>query len=92
LIAAGVVLTGGTSKMEGAVELAEEIFHMPVRLASPQGVDGLSEIVKNPIYSTGVGLLLYAQKQQQDGSLDNRRKSNVGGTFARMKNWFKENF
>lgn len=60
LVAAGMVLTGGTSKMEGVIELAEEIFHMPVRVGSPQNTKGLSEIVNNPIYSTGVGLVLYA--------------------------------
>ena len=68
LIAAGIVLTGGSSKMEGAVELAEEIFHMPVRLASPQTVTGLTEMVKNPIYATGVGLLKYGQKQVASGA------------------------
>jgi cell division protein FtsA len=92
MIAAGVVLTGGTSKMEGVVELAEEIFHMPVRLAAPQGVTGLAEIVKNPIYATGVGLLLYAQKQLQNETPEERKKVNVGGFLARMKGWFKDNF
>ncbi|ANF57543.1 cell division protein FtsA [Halotalea alkalilenta] len=62
LIAAGVVLTGGTSRMEGVTELAEEIFHMPVRIASPQNVRGLADVVRNPIYSTGVGLLLYGMR------------------------------
>src|SRR5690606_29605622 len=66
LLAAGIVLTGGTSKMEGVVELAEEIFHAPVRIGSPQNVKGLADIVRNPIYSTGVGLLLYGLKQHQD--------------------------
>jgi len=64
LIGAGIVLTGGTSKMEGVVELAEEIFHMPVRLARPVGVSGLSGEIDNPIYSTSVGLLLYAAGQE----------------------------
>lgn len=64
MLAAGMVLTGGTSKMEGVVELAEEIFHMPVRIGMPQDVSGLSDIVRNPTYSTGVGLLLYGMKQQ----------------------------
>lgn len=63
MLAAGIVLTGGTSKMEGAVELAEEIFHMPVRLGSPQQVQGLKDIVDNPIYATGVGLLIFGQQQ-----------------------------
>src|ERR1700741_5512995 len=62
VIAAGVVLTGGSSKMEGAVELAEESFHMPVRLASPQHVTGLADVVRNPIYATAVGLLLYGRE------------------------------
>jgi cell division protein FtsA len=60
LVAAGIVLTGGTSKMEGAVELAEEIFHMPVRLARPDGVGGVDDLLSNPIYATAIGLLLYA--------------------------------
>ena len=59
MVPAGVVLTGGTSKMEGVVELAEEIFHMPVRVGYPQTVRGLHDIVRNPIYATSVGLLQY---------------------------------
>ena len=59
LIAAGIVLTGGSSKMEGVVELAEEVFHMPVRLGVPQYVTGLIDVVRNPIHATGVGLLLF---------------------------------
>lgn len=92
LVAAGIVLTGGTSKMEGVVDLAEEIFHMPVRLATPQGVDGLVDIVKNPIYATGVGLLIYGQRQQLEGSFNQQRGSGVVGVFDRIKTWFKDNF
>lgn len=66
MLAAGMVLTGGTSKMEGVVELAEEIFHMPVRIGMPHDVSGLSDIVQNPTYSTAVGLLLYGMKQSQE--------------------------
>ena len=64
LIAAGVVLTGGSSKIEGAVDLAEEIFHMPVSLGKPKNVSGLSDIVRNPIYSTAVGLLQHGAMQE----------------------------
>lgn len=85
--AAGVVLTGGTSKMEGVVELAEEIFHMPVRLGSPQNVSGLKDIVNNPIYATGVGLLLYGKQQHamravagQQAPLD---------WWSKVKRWFQ---
>lgn len=67
MVAAGVVLTGGTSRMEGVVELAEEIFHMPVRIACPQNVRGLADVVRNPIYSTGVGLLHYALQEARQG-------------------------
>lgn len=93
LIPAGIVLTGGTSKIEGAVELAEEIFHMPVRLGVPQSVKGLTDVVRNPIYSTGVGLLQYGQKAQQDGA--NRSVSNKQqdvSLISRMKKWFQGNF
>ena len=59
LIAGGVVLTGGSSKMEGLIDLAEEVFHMPVRMGVPRYVTGLVDVVRNPIYATGVGLLLF---------------------------------
>jgi cell division protein FtsA len=93
LIPAGVVLTGGTSKMEGVVELAEEIFHMPVRVGLPHGVEGLTDIVRNPIFSTGVGLLQYGLKRQTDEpSSSSNRNAGGDGWFARLKNWFRNNF
>ena len=88
LIAAGIVLTGGSSKMEGVIELAEEIFHMPVRLGIPQFVSGLAENVKNPIYATGVGLLLHGQKQIQDRMTGISVNGGVKGIFGRMKSWY----
>jgi cell division protein FtsA len=87
LIAAGVVLTGGSSKIEGVVELAEEIFHMPVRVGKPQGVTGLTDIVRNPIYSTAVGLLLYGAKQQDKGKVV-PTTSTMNGIVGRIRNWF----
>ncbi len=92
IIAAGVVLTGGTSKMEGVVELAEEIFHMPVRVGSPIGIHGLVDIVSNPIYSTGVGLLKYGLKQQEDSSARTSRDGNGATMLTRMKRWLQGNF
>jgi cell division protein FtsA len=93
LIAAGIVLTGGTSKMEGVIELAEEIFHMPVRLGAPQNIRGLSDIVNNPIYSTGVGLLIYAMKQQQGSSrTSTTTKEAQGSLFSKIKKIFQSNF
>ncbi|MBY4676355.1 cell division protein FtsA [Marinobacterium arenosum] len=99
LVAAGIVLTGGTSKMEGAVELAEEIFHMPVRLAKPQGVRGMEEVMSNPIYATGMGLLLYAKQNFEPSqspvplvaeSMEPREPAD--GLMSRMKAWFQGNF
>ena len=92
LVAAGIVLTGGTSRMEGVVELAEEIFHMPVRLAVPQGMTGLADVVNNPMYSTGVGLLVYGFKQQELGRAHPSRHEESGNVLERFKNWFKGNF
>ncbi len=90
-IAAGIVLTGGSAKMEGAVELAEEIFHMPVRLGLPQHVMGLVEVVSNPIHATGVGLLLYARANGLAGA-DKPIYGGVKNVLERMKAWFQGNF
>ena len=92
LIAAGVVLTGGSSKMEGVVELAEEIFHMPVRIGIPQYVTGLSDVVKNPIYATGVGLLLFGRKHMHDAAKTVHMHKGIGHVLERMKSWFHGNF
>ena len=93
LIAAGIVLTGGTSKMEGVVELAEEIFHMPVSIGHPQGVTGLTDIVRNPIYSTAVGLLIYGAKQQFDGVVGTPPPAiAMTGVVDKVKNWFLGNY
>jgi cell division protein FtsA len=91
MLAAGIVLTGGTSKMEGVVDLAEEIFHAPVRIGAPHNVDGLADIVRNPIYSTGVGLLLYGLKQfQEQGGLVARGDPQIT-LVGRVKSWFQGN-
>jgi cell division protein FtsA len=92
LIAAGVVLSGGSSRVEGLVELAEEIFHMPVRLGVPHTVAGLNDVIRNPAYATGVGLLLHGRQHLFSGE----RPMSGGGGFRsiwlRMKNWFQGNF
>ncbi|WMS88670.1 cell division protein FtsA [Pleionea litopenaei] len=88
IIPAGIVLTGGSSKMEGLIELAEEVFHMPVRLGMPQFVKGLSDVVRNPIYATGVGLLLYGHQQTKEFNYTPKRTNNVNSLIERMKSWF----
>jgi cell division protein FtsA len=92
IIAAGVVLTGGSSKMEGAVELAEEVFHTQVRLGAPQHVAGLVEVVRNPIHATGVGLLIYGLQHQELMQPGRGVSSGFGEVLERMMSWFKGNF
>jgi cell division protein FtsA len=78
--------------MEGAVDLAEEIFHMPVRLGAPQDVQGLLDIVKNPIYSTGVGLLQYGLKQHEHGLVHSVGENSSQNVLGRVRQWFQDNF
>jgi cell division protein FtsA len=93
LIAAGIVITGGSAKMEGAVELAEEVFHMPVRLGSPQYVGGLKEVIRNPIHATGVGLLLYGYENlMRRGRRATPVSGSVSDVWNRMKAWFQKQF
>jgi cell division protein FtsA len=92
LIPAGIVITGGSATMEGVVELAEEIFHMPVRLACPQAVSGMTEVVNNPIYATGVGLLIYGFRQMDLGRAPVLRGEDAPSLFERMKAWFTDHF
>jgi cell division protein FtsA len=89
LVAAGIVLTGGAAKMEGVIELAEEIFHMPVSLGSPRNVAGLKDMVRNPVYATGVGLLLYGKEREEENP---GRKARGRRSFTRLKNWLSDNF
>ena len=89
--AAGVVLTGGSAKMQGVVELAEEIFHMPVNLAAPRGVSGLADIVHNPIYATGVGLAMYGEEREQSNGGQDARGLPWRGLLARARAWLSDN-
>jgi cell division protein FtsA len=92
LLAAGIVLTGGSSKMEGVIELAEEVFHLPVRLGVPQHVGGLVDVVRNPIHATGVGLLLFGNESHAVGHAEHKVGDGFKGMLARMKSWFQGNF
>ena len=91
LVRAGMVLTGGASKMEGVVELAEEMLQMPVRIGIPQGVTGLGEVTGNPVHATGVGLLLMGSQ------IENPRRSvlpgnKVGGLLGKLSKWYRGEF
>jgi len=91
LIRAGLVLTGGASRMEGVVELAEEMLHMPVRIGVPQHVTGLGDVVGNPIHATGVGLLISGSQ------IENPRRpvlppGGVANLLGRLRDWYRGQF
>jgi cell division protein FtsA len=92
LLSSGIVITGGSSAMEGMAELGEEVFHMPVRLGMPQYVGGLAEVVRNPRFATAVGLLLAGMDQHQRHHLSTMQNGSMTQIFNRMKSWFQGNF
>ena len=92
VVAGGVVLTGGSSKMEGLIDLAEEVFHMPVRLGVPQYVTGLVDVVRNPIYATGVGLLLFGYENRSRRIPELPAGGGLKAVWERMRSWFQGNF
>lgn len=92
MIASGIVITGGSAMMKGMVELGEEIFHMPVRMGLPRYVGGLSEVVSNPRYATGVGLVLMGKQQLERHISGQMESSSFGRMMDKMKSWFQGNF
>lgn len=92
LVAGGVVLTGGSAKMTGLIELAEEVFHMPVRLGVPRYVIGMDEVMRNPVYASGVGLLIYARQNRFAKRPELNAGGGVRGVLSRMRSWFQGNF
>ena len=92
LLAAGVVLTGGTALLSGINEMAEQIFDMPVRRGNPTGIGGLSDVVNSPAYTVGVGLIIYGSKQIAGDSVY-KKTGNIFGNMARtIKKWLVEFF
>ncbi len=89
-IASGVVLTGGSSLLDGAVDIAESIFNLPARQGAPKGIGGLVDVVNNPMFSTGVGLVLYGAKNQSAKKFRIRDSNIFNRVMARMKRWFKD--
>ncbi|HON85547.1 MAG TPA: cell division protein FtsA, partial [Syntrophorhabdaceae bacterium] len=98
LLASGVILTGGCANLEGIVELSENIFNLQTRIGFPTGVGGLVDVVNNPIYATGVGLLICGYKNPgvKKSKFEKGRaikKIYTGpNILKRMKEWFKEIF
>jgi cell division protein FtsA len=90
LIPSGVVITGGSALLDGITDVAESVFHLPARLGQPRGISGLVDVVNNPMYATGVGLLLYAAKNHNPQKFRIRDANIFSRLVARMKKWFKE--
>lgn len=99
-LAAGIVLTGGSSQIAGAAQLAESIFHLPVRIGMPKSLrlSGMQDVLHNPIYATGVGLLMYGKQCMQNGAavpgIQGRRRTEPAGPglLARARGWLASNF
>ena len=84
-VAGGVVLTGGSSRMEGLVEMAEDVFDMPVRLGHPNSVTGLGDVIRNPVYATAVGLLTL--DHEAHNHLANVETTGLRRVVDRVRGW-----
>jgi cell division protein FtsA len=90
VITSGMVLTGGSSLLHGITDIAESIFEVPSRLGTPRGISGLIDVVNNPMYATGVGLVLYGAKHQPEKKFRIRDSNIFNRVMTRMKRWFKD--
>ncbi len=89
-LAAGLVLTGGSSRLLGMIELAEDVFDIPVRLGQPQNVGGLNDVVNSPSYATGLGLVQFGHRYhgQESSTQTSVRENHNDGIWKRMRQWF----
>ena len=86
----GVVVTGGTALLDGLIEVAESVFQVPTRLGKPMGISGLVDVVSNPMYATGVGLVLYGAKNRAAKKFRIRDANIFNRLVQRMKRWFMD--
>ncbi|MBT8338534.1 MAG: cell division protein FtsA [Desulfatitalea sp.] len=89
-ISAGIVVTGGTSLLDGVTEIAESALGLPARLGRPSGIIGLTDVVNNPMYATGVGLVIYGARKTPTKKFRIRDRNIFNSIVQRMKKWFKE--
>jgi cell division protein FtsA len=90
MINSGIVITGGTALLDGIIDVAEGVFNLPTRLGRPAGISGLVDVVNNPMYATGVGLVLYGARMQPSKQFRIRDKNIFNGIMGRMRKWFKD--
>jgi cell division protein FtsA len=89
-ISAGLVVTGGTALLDGVIEIAESVTGLPCQPGKPQGITGLTDVVNNPMYATGVGLVMYGARKMPTKKFRIRDKNIFNSIIQRMKRWFKE--
>ena len=89
-INSGMVITGGTALLDGISEVSESIFNLPVRIGRPSGISGLTDVVNNPMYATGVGLVIYGARNQVSKKFRIRDNNIFNKVMGRMKKWFKD--
>ncbi|MCK5163160.1 MAG: cell division protein FtsA [Desulfobacula sp.] len=87
---AGFVLTGGSVVLDGIIELAESVFNVPVRIGEPNKIGGLKDIVKNPAYATGVGLVIFGSSASCQMDFKDTQAQGFTGILNKMKQWFKD--
>jgi cell division protein FtsA len=86
----GLVLTGGTVVLDGLAEIAESVINAPVRIGVPNQIGGLKDIVKNPMYATGVGLVIFGSQATENHNFKAVSDNSVTKILNRMKQWFKD--
>ncbi len=89
-ITSGIVITGGSSLLEGVSDVAESVFSLPTRIGKPMGIRGLVDVVNNPMYATAVGLVIYGARSESKKKFRIRDKNIFNRVMGRMKKWFKE--
>ena len=90
IINSGMVMTGGTALLDGISDIAESIFNLPVRIGKPSGISGLVDVVNNPMYATGVGLVIYGVRNQATKKFRIRDKNIFNGVMSQMRKWFMD--
>jgi len=86
---AGLVLTGGAAQLTGAAGLGREVLKMPVRVASPGGVGGLTDHLLEPAYSTSIGLLLWGARVVTETEPGRYESAPAGGSLGRFRDWMR---
>ncbi len=89
-ITSGIVVTGGSSLLDGVSDIAESVFNLPTRMGMPRGISGLVDVVNNPMYATGVGLVLFGARNQNDKKFRIRDSNIFNRVMNRMKRWFRD--